>query len=474
MESMMKRKIALIALVPDSGHVIPLLKLGVAFRQRNYDIQCFLPQECAGLTEAFPLAVSFFGPVAATVDATVFYRLSQKSLFYNAFSFYKDVKINYLQPMAFQVLGCLETLKKQLEQFEPPLIIADCHLLPELLQYLARYLGSKLIFHNGHGNCGYPNYHNQKDYRMKIPIRGEKLNFNYHRILFNYGYTGWLPALQRLIIWRGEAIDRRCRRQLTEQTKNYEAECALALRKSFPGVNHEQVVPLYINTGLAFIERELLEPQPDRLPIQCFPPLPDPRSLPLQPRLLQWLEAAGTNPVVYICMGTMVQVNRRFIRCLIEGLWQLGVFVLWSLPSAQAGWVKQYGQAKNLHVETFLPQDKVLALEQVRCFITHAGAGAIQDGLLNGKPMLCIPFMFDQPFNSSVIELLGAGIKLWKRQVSAKSVRDSVGKLLHQPEYGEAARQWMMKIRARDSGGEISRWCEEFFKGDEPDVMGKG
>lgn len=470
----MKRKIALVALVPDSGHVIPLLKLGVAFRQQDHDVKCFLPLECARLTEAFLLAVCFFGPVAATVDSTVLYRLSQKSLFYNAFSFYQDLKLDYLQPLTLQVLGCLENLKHQLEQYGPALIVADCHLWPELLQCLAGYLDCKLVFHNGHGNCSYPNYHNQYDYRREIRVRGKKFYFNYQWILVNYGYTRWLPFLQRLIIRRGEAMEQRYRRQLAEGIADHNAQCALALRTAFPEVNWEQVAPHYINTGLAFVEQAHLGSQPGRLPIHCFPPLPDPRGTPLQPRLLQWLESAGDKPVVYICMGTMVQVDQRFMRCLIQGLRQLKVFILWSLPQAQAEMVKQYGPTRDLHVETFLPQDKVLALEKVRCFITHAGAGAVQDGLLNGKPMLCIPFMFDQPFNSSIVELLGVGLKLWKRRITVKAVRDTVAKLLHQPEYGETARQWMLKLRARDSGGEISRWCEAIFKGDEADVLGKG
>ena len=66
----------------------------------------------------------------------------------------------------------------------------------------------------------------------------------------------------------------------------------------------------------------------------------------------------------------------------------------------------------------------------VRCAINHGGAGSVQDCLLSGKPMLIIPFMWDQPFNSSVVSNLEIGKRLWKRQVSARTIARAVDSLL--------------------------------------------
>lgn len=458
----MNQKIALVSFIPDTGHVFPLLRLGMAFAEKQYEVRCFLPRECATIVNGFNLSVEFFGEVTNNVDRTVFNRISKRSVFYNAFSCYKDVNLKYLYPIATEVIAHLDKICNELRTFDPALIIFDDNLLPRLCKYLAAYLNRKLVFHTSGSNCRYTNSYDLKNYRIKLKVNGKKFNFNYKRFLMSYGFTHYHPILQQPILLLSLVFEFISRRILNVLSKHIKARCNQLIRKKFPFIDYEKVEPLYINTGLAFIEREMTKDfHSGGSQIYCFPPIPDQRSMEISPDLLQWIEAAGEKPVIYISLGTMVQGYPRLIRQIIGGLKKLDVFILWSAPSAQVSMIKAEGHGTNLRVETFLPQAQVLALEKVRCFITHAGAGGVQDGLLNGKPMLCIPFIFDQPFNSSIVEILQVGIKLWKQQVTVKSVQNAVAKILDEPSYRIAAREWMEKLRTKDGGGEIIRLFKE-------------
>lgn len=458
----MNQKIALVSLVPDTGHVLPLLRLGMAFVEKQYEVRCFLPQECAAIIKGFNLSVEIFGKVTNNVDRTVFNHISKRSVFYNAFSCYKDVELKYLYPLAIEVISHLDKICDAIQIFDPALIVVDDNLLPQLCKYLAAYLNRKLVFHISGSNCSYSNRYDRKDYRIKLEVNGKSFNFNYQRFLVSYGFTHYHPILQQPILQLSRVLEFISRRILNVQSKHIKARCNQLIQKKFSFVDYERVEPLYINTGLAFIEREMTKDfHPGGSQICCFPPIPDQRCMEISPDLLKWIEAAGEKPVIYICLGTMVQGYPRLIRQIIGGLKELDIFILWSAPSAQVGMIKAEGHGTNLRVENFLPQAQVLALEKVRCFITHGGAGGVQDGLLNGKPMLCIPFIFDQPFNSSIVEILQVGIKLWKKQVTAKSVQNAVAKILEEPSYGNVAREWMGKLRTMDGGGEIIRLFKE-------------
>ena len=64
----------------------------------------------------------------------------------------------------------------------------------------------------------------------------------------------------------------------------------------------------------------------------------------------------------------------------------------------------------NIHVYQSVPQIKVL--KQADIFVTHGGMNSISESLVQGVPMVVIPFMSDQPVNARRIEELGLGKKL--------------------------------------------------------------
>jgi hypothetical protein len=58
-------------------------------------------------------------------------------------------------------------------------------------------------------------------------------------------------------------------------------------------------------------------------------------------------------------------------------------------------------------------------------FVTHAGLGAVQESLLGGVPLFCVPFLWDQPYLASIVERLGAGIRRFPRRLTQAQVRQA-------------------------------------------------
>ncbi|MCL6588578.1 MAG: glycosyltransferase [Firmicutes bacterium] len=455
----MKPKIAFISLIPDTGHIVPLLQLAAVFAESRFEVKCFFPEETIPLAKEFGIPIQSFGTGAASAQKAVLHKLSRRSVFYNAFSFYKDLKLHYFKPLTLAVAANLERIKHLLEEYGPALIIADIHLLQEYYLRLAGYLGKQLVFHASNGNWRYKDYHDHCDKDIRFEIRGKLYRYNYDRFIYNYGFTSLAPWLQLAVVWMGEFLNWACYCLTSWRLKAVNDYCNAILNRVFPGAAVAQMEPLIISTGLPFIEREITKEHfQSGMDLELFPPVRDHRKSEIAPSLREWLDGAGERPVVYICLGTMVQVNGRLIRKICRGLMGLDIFILWAAPAAQIRLIRKISRLPNLRLEEHVPQPRILALEKVRCFITHAGAGGVQDSLMNGKPVLCIPFMFDQPFNSSVAEMLGVGIRIWKNRVTAKLIHDSVRKLLMDPSYWNAAQETMKKLQGMDSGKEVIRF----------------
>jgi UDP:flavonoid glycosyltransferase YjiC (YdhE family) len=212
---------------------------------------------------------------------------------------------------------------------------------------------------------------------------------------------------------------------------------------------------IIISTGSGYLERSCLR---TKLRIcdglHVFGPLRYKTESRLSAELREWLEE-DVNPVVYISFGSMVRLQAKFVKAILDGLVPLSARALWSMPRLQQDeLLPLIDIPKSVRFEEFVPPQEVLSMPRVRCAINHGGAGSIQDCLLSGKPMLCIPFMWDQPFNSSVVAYLGVGRRLQKRHVSARAIAKVVGSMLSDDQF--ALRASTLALQLESSRSETS------------------
>lgn len=128
-------------------------------------------------------------------------------------------------------------------------------------------------------------------------------------------------------------------------------------------------------------------------------------------------------PLIYISLGTVVKGAKSFFQNCIEAFRAEQVEVIIS-TGKQFRLQKLKDIPKNIHVYQSVPQIEVL--KQADIFVTHGGMNSISESLVQGVPMVVIPFMSDQPVNARRIEELGLGKKLEYRLLNKEELRNAV------------------------------------------------
>jgi UDP:flavonoid glycosyltransferase YjiC (YdhE family) len=94
--------------------------------------------------------------------------------------------------------------------------------------------------------------------------------------------------------------------------------------------------------------------------------------------------------------------------------------------------------------------------------IVHSGGiGTTAQALRSGRPMLVVPFAFDQPDNAERVRRIGAGLTLARRRYDTKSAVRALAQLLGEPSFATSAAAAAQRIRREDG---VTRACEELEK----------
>lgn len=145
-----------------------------------------------------------------------------------------------------------------------------------------------------------------------------------------------------------------------------------------------------------------------------------------------WDKLSPDLPLIYCSMGSQHdikhEVSRRFIRTVIDAVaerpeWQLVV----SLGSRMEP-EEFMPVPSNVHLTRWAPQLQLLSRASV--MITHAGAGATKECIINGVPMLAVPLMRDQFDSAERIVHHGLGLRADVERVSAAEVSSMLEQLL--------------------------------------------
>ncbi|HET6706827.1 glycosyltransferase, partial [Amycolatopsis sp.] len=158
--------------------------------------------------------------------------------------------------------------------------------------------------------------------------------------------------------------------------------------------------------------------------------------------------AAG--PVVLAAFGSNVQsllaADSRLTAITVAALGLLGVPAVMALGSddAVASWTGP--RPGNVELAGFVPQRALLAASDV--FVTHAGFGSVRESLSAGVPMVAVPLFADQPANAARVHELGAGVRLDAAGLTAEGLAAAVDRVLGEPGYRSAAREFRDGVAA--------------------------
>ncbi|CAI4231954.1 unnamed protein product [Auanema sp. JU1783] len=99
-----------------------------------------------------------------------------------------------------------------------------------------------------------------------------------------------------------------------------------------------------------------------------------------------------------------------------------------------------FENTSNIIRTNWMPQNDILGDSRLSLFITHGGAGSLQESAYNGIPIIMIPLFGDQYRNAFVAESRGYALRLWKEDLSDERILTSaLTEIIDNPKYKSAA-----------------------------------
>ncbi|XP_039494968.1 UDP-glucosyltransferase 2 [Drosophila santomea] len=162
----------------------------------------------------------------------------------------------------------------------------------------------------------------------------------------------------------------------------------------------------------------------------------EPKALPQD--LEDFIQGAGEHGVIYFSLGTNVRSknlaeDRR--RILIDTFGSLPQRILWKFEADELSDIPS-----NVLISSWFPQQDILAHPKVKLFITHGGLQSTVECIHHGKPMLGLPFFYDQFRNMEHIKALGIGLVLNYKDMTSDEFKDSILRLLTEKSFDVTAR----------------------------------
>ncbi|PIA57713.1 hypothetical protein AQUCO_00600441v1 [Aquilegia coerulea] len=190
---------------------------------------------------------------------------------------------------------------------------------------------------------------------------------------------------------------------------------------------------------------------------------------------LSWLDHQPVQLVIYAAFGSSTTFNQSQFIELLHGLELVDRSLLWVVRpgltdefciSSLEGFKNRIAQhGKIVH---WAPQSKVLAHPSIACFITHCGWNSTMEGLSQGVPLLCWPYVYDQFHNANhVCDILKVGLRVNKDEnglVTRSLIKMKVQELLAD----EGIRSRVIKLKdvaqkTISEGGSSSKNVEDFI-----------
>ncbi|XP_055628473.1 UDP-glycosyltransferase UGT5-like [Toxorhynchites rutilus septentrionalis] len=153
----------------------------------------------------------------------------------------------------------------------------------------------------------------------------------------------------------------------------------------------------------------------------------------------------ATDGVIYFSMGSNIKSKDLPIEkrdAILQVFLKLKQKVLWkwedeNLPSKPA----------NVLIQSWWPQDDILAHPNVRLFITHGGLLSTIESLYHGVPVIGIPVFGDQHLNMAKAERGGYGLAVGYKEIGEERLSLAINTVLNDPKFTENAKTISKRYR---------------------------
>ena len=188
---------------------------------------------------------------------------------------------------------------------------------------------------------------------------------------------------------------------------------------------------LLINHGSPFLGDGLRPVLPKTIYaglMSCNPPNPLPQEL-------EDFVQGAEHGVIYVSFGSVIKASKmpeakRQLFLNVFSQLKQRIIWKWEAPMPDA--------PDNVLISSWLPQTSLLAHENVKLFVTHGGAGSLQETICHKTPIVAVPIMGDQFVNAKVAIEKNFGVLLKWHEATEDSLKTAISDVLSNPNYKEA------------------------------------
>ncbi|MGW3207699.1 macrolide-inactivating glycosyltransferase [Streptomyces sp. NPDC001135] len=162
-----------------------------------------------------------------------------------------------------------------------------------------------------------------------------------------------------------------------------------------------------------------------------------------------WQRPAGAEKVVLVSLGSAFTKQPAFYRECVRAFGGLPGWHLVLQVGRHVGPAELGDLPDNVEVHSWVPQ--LAILRQADLFVTHAGAGGSQEGLVTATPMIAVPQAVDQFGNADMLQGLGVARRLDTEEATGERLREAALALVDDPEV--ARRLKKIQTETAEEGG---------------------
>ena len=125
---------------------------------------------------------------------------------------------------------------------------------------------------------------------------------------------------------------------------------------------------------------------------------------------------------------------------------------------------------KNIHIQSWIPQNSILAHPNTKVFISHCGLLSTQEALWHAVPVLGFPVFADQPQNALRLKNLGVSETLTVNDFTEDELHDTIKNLIEDSKYQKNAKIISAALRDQPMTAleEATYWAEWVLRN--PDI----
>ncbi|CAH2098376.1 unnamed protein product [Euphydryas editha] len=159
------------------------------------------------------------------------------------------------------------------------------------------------------------------------------------------------------------------------------------------------------------------------------------------PKELKSYLDSSKHGVIYMSFGTNVKPSllpKEKVQIFIKVFSKLPYDVLWKWDQDEIP-----GRSKNVRISKWFPQSDLLKHRKINLFITQGGLQSTDEALTAGVPLIGIPMLGDQWFNTEQYVKHNIGIKLSIETLTEKQLKDAIEDVINNESY----RRNVVKLR---------------------------